>query len=434
MPGLAPGMQDAATAAARPPAPPAASLGERWRAFRARTRAPAIEKRVVFRSAWLPYALVAPQLAITMVFFIWPASQALWQSLFIQDAFGLSKQFVGLENFARLFQEPGYLNSVQVTVVFSASVTFLALSVALMLAATADWIIRGALGYKTLLIWPYAVAPAVAGVLWAFMFNPTVGILAYALRQVGVTWNYYLNGDQAMILVVIAAAWKQISYNFLFFLAGMQAIPKSLIEAAAIDGAGPAKRFWTIIFPLISPTTFFLIVVNLVYAFFETFAIIHAVTSGGPARATEILVYKVYRDGVEGLDLGGSSAHPVILMPLVIALIVLPVPLRQTPRAVPVATTSLRIRTMGRTKRFLTPFPSRVTPEPGCRLIEPGYAYFANSYRVLEAPGCRIATAEHGGRFVAALERELVLACQFHPELSGAYGHDLIARWLAGRC
>jgi sn-glycerol 3-phosphate transport system permease protein len=323
VPGLAPGLGDAATAAARPPAPPVLSLGARWRAFRERSRAPALEKRVVFRSAWLPYALVAPQLAITLVFFIWPASQALWQSMFIQDAFGLSTRFVGLDNFARLFADPGYLHSVRVTVVFSASVTFLALGVALLLAATADWIIRGALAYKTLLIWPYAVAPAVAGVLWGFMFNPTVGILAYVLRQGGIDWNPFLNGDQAMILVVIAAAWKQISYNFLFFLAGMQAIPKSLIEAAAIDGAGPAKRFWTIVFPLISPTTFFLVVVNLVYAFFETFAIIHAVTSGGPARATEILVYKVYRDGVEGLDLGGSAAQSVILMAIVITLTVL---------------------------------------------------------------------------------------------------------------
>jgi sn-glycerol 3-phosphate transport system permease protein len=329
MPGLAPGMRDAATAAARPPAPPWWWLGERWRASRDRGRAPAIEKRVVFRDAWVPYALILPQLAITLVFFIWPASQAILQSLFIEDAFGLSQRFVGLENFARLFDDPGYLHSVRVTVVFSASVTLLALSVALLLAATADWIIRGALAYKTLLIWPYAVAPAVAGVLWAFMFNPTVGILAYALRQLGISWNYFLNGEQAMILVVIAAAWKQISYNFLFFLAGMQAVPKSLIEAAAIDGAGPAKRFWTIVFPLISPTTFFLIVVNLVYAFFETFPIIHAVTSGGPARATEILVYKVYRDGVEGLDLGGSSAQSVILMLIVIAL-------RRAPCAVPI--------------------------------------------------------------------------------------------------
>ena len=205
MPGLAPGLGDAATAAARPPAPPAISLGARWRAFRQRTRAPAIERRVVFRNAWLPYALVAPQLAITLVFFIWPASQALWQSMFIQDAFGLSTRFVGLDNFTRLFADPGYLHSVRVTVVFSTSVTFLALSIALLLAATADWIIRGALTYKTLLIWPYAVAPAVAGVLWGFMFNPTVGILSCALRQGGIGWNPYLNGDQAMIMVVISS-------------------------------------------------------------------------------------------------------------------------------------------------------------------------------------------------------------------------------------
>jgi sn-glycerol 3-phosphate transport system permease protein len=263
-----------------------------------------------------------PQLAITLVFFIWPAAQALWQSLFVQDPFGLSTRFVGAENFVRLLQDPGYLHSLRVTIVFTASVTVLSLSVALLLAAMADRVIRGATGYKTLLIWPYAVAPAVAGVLWVFIFNPTVGILPYLLRGLGVSWNHHLNGNQAMLLVIIAAAWKQVSYNFLFFLAGMQAIPKSLIEAAAIDGAGPGKRFWTIVFPLLSPTTFFLVVVNLVYAFFETFAIIDAVTSGGPARATEILVFKVYRDGFVGLDLGGSSAQSVILMLIVIALTV----------------------------------------------------------------------------------------------------------------
>ncbi|HEX6143799.1 MAG TPA: sn-glycerol-3-phosphate ABC transporter permease UgpA [Geminicoccaceae bacterium] len=280
------------------------------------------QKRVIFRNLWLPYLLVAPQLAITLVFFIWPASQALLQSLYVEDAFGLSFRFVGLRNFETLFNDPGYLHSFRVTLVFSVSVTLLSLSVALLLAAMADWVIKGATGYKTLVIWPYAVAPAVAGVLWAFMFNPTIGILAWLLDGVGVDWNHFLDGTHAMILVVIAAAWKQVSYNFLFFLAGMQSIPKSLIEAAAIDGAGPGKRFWTIIFPLLSPTTFFLIVVNVVYAFFETFAIIHAVTSGGPARATEILVYKVYRDGFEGLDLGGSSAQSVVLMLIVIALTV----------------------------------------------------------------------------------------------------------------
>ena len=301
-----------------------------FQAFFAKRRAAAVapaaavgQKRVVFRNLWLPWLLVAPQLAITLVFFIWPASQAIFQSLYVEDAFGLAFRFVWFQNFVALFNDPGYLRSFETTLVFSVSVTLVSLSVALVLAAMADWVIKGATGYKTLVIWPYAVAPAIAGVLWAFMFNPTVGILAWLLDGAGVDWNHYLNGTHAMILVVIAAAWKQVSYNFLFFLAGMQSIPKSLIEAAAIDGAGPGKRFWTIIFPLLSPTTFFLIVVNVVYAFFETFAIIHAVTSGGPARATEILVYKVYRDGFEGLDLGGSSAQSVILMIIVITLTVI---------------------------------------------------------------------------------------------------------------
>jgi sn-glycerol 3-phosphate transport system permease protein len=320
MPGLEPGVRAAAAARAQA-APAAAVLWQGWRPG-ARPERAAVGKRVVFRNALLPYLLVAPQLAITLVFFIWPASQALWQSMFVQDPFGLSTQFVGWQNFAQLLRDPGYLHSVRVTIVFTASVAALSLSVALLLAAMADRVIRGATGYKTLLIWPYAVAPAVAGVLWVFMFNPTVGILPYLLRGLGVSWNHHLNGNQAMLLVIIAAAWKQVSYNFLFFLAGMQAIPKSLIEAAAIDGAGPGKRFWTIVFPLLSPTTFFLVVVNLVYAFFETFAIIDAVTSGGPARATEILVFKVYRDGFVGLDLGGSSAQSVILMLIVIALTV----------------------------------------------------------------------------------------------------------------
>jgi sn-glycerol 3-phosphate transport system permease protein len=239
-----------------------------------------------------------------------------------QDPFGLRTEFVGLQNFATILSDPGYLHSVRVTVVFSIAVTLLGITVALLLAVMADRVIKGATAYKTLLIWPYAVAPASAGVLWLFMFNPAIGILPYLLRAGGFDWNHQLNGTHAMILVVIAAAWKQISYNFLFFLAGLQAIPKSLIEAAAIDCAGPARRFWTIVFPLLSPTTFFLIVVNVVYAFFETFGIIHAVTQGGPARATEILVYKVFRDGFEGLDLGGSAAQSVILMAIVITLTV----------------------------------------------------------------------------------------------------------------
>jgi sn-glycerol 3-phosphate transport system permease protein len=277
-------------------------------------------KRVTFRGVLLPLLLLAPQLAITLVFFIWPASRALWQSLLQEDPFGLRTSFVWLDNFERVLSDPGYLHSLQVTLVFSVAVTVSGLAIALLLAVMADRVIKGAGAYKTVLIWPYAVAPAIAGVLWLFMFNPTIGILAYLLKSVGIGWNHQLNGGQAMVLVVVAATWKQISYNFLFFLAGLQAIPTSLIEAAAIDCAGPWRRFWTIVFPLLSPTTFFLVVVNLVYAFFETFGIIHAVTSGGPARATEILVYKVYRDGFIALDLGGSAAQSVILMLIVITL------------------------------------------------------------------------------------------------------------------
>ena len=282
-----------------------------------------MEKRVVFRSRVLPYVLVAPQIAITLIFFIWPASQALYQSMLIEDPFGLSSEFVWFENFADLFAEPQYLKSVQVTAVFSVSVALLALVTALYLAVQADRVIRGATAYKTLLVWPYAVAPAVAGVLFLFLFNPTVGIFVFALRGLGMDWNHSLNGNQAMALVIVAAAWNQISYNFLFFLAGLQAIPKSLIEAAAIDGAGPARRFWTVVFPLLTPTTFFLIVINVVYAFFNTFGIIHQITEGGPAGATNILVYKVFHDGFLALDLGGSAAQSVVLMAIVIALTVI---------------------------------------------------------------------------------------------------------------
>ena len=281
-----------------------------------------MEKRVVFRSAWLPYLLVAPQLAITVVFFFWPAAQAVWFSFQLQDAFGLKTQFVGLQNFVNLFKDPNYLDSFRVTAVFSLFVALGAISISLLLATMADRVLRGALAYKTLLVWPYAVAPAVAGVLWAFLFAPSIGIVTYVLKGMGVHWNWVVYGNQALLLVVIASIWNQISYNFLFFLAGLQSIPKSLIEAAAIDGAGPARRFWTIVFPLLSPTTFFLLVVNVVYAFFSTFGVIDATTQGGPAQATQILVYKVYHDGVKAADLGGSSAQSVILMLVVIALTV----------------------------------------------------------------------------------------------------------------
>ncbi len=281
-----------------------------------------MEKRVVFRSAWLPYALVAPQIAITVVFFFWPATQAVWYSFQLQDAFGLKSQFVGLQNFATLFRDGNYLASFRITAIFSVLVAFCGIAISLLLAAMADRVLRGAMAYKTLLVWPYAVAPAVAGVLWAFLFAPSIGIVTHVLKGWGIDWNWIINGDQAMLLIVIASVWKQISYNFLFFLAGLQSIPRSLIEAAAIDGASPTRRFWTIVFPLLSPTTFFLLVVNVVYAFFDTFGVIDATTQGGPATATQILVYKVYHDGVKAADLGGSSAQSVILMLIVIALTV----------------------------------------------------------------------------------------------------------------
>lgn len=282
----------------------------------------AVEKRVLFKSWWLPWVLIAPQMAVILVFFFWPAAQALYQSVLTQDAFGTSTEFVGSENFKRLWNDPTYLASFYTTAVFSVLVAVSGLSIALLLAVMADRVVRGAAIYKTLLIWPYAVAPAVSGVLWLFMFAPSVGIVSYALRELGFDWNHLLNGNHAMALIVMAAVWKQISYNFLFFLAGLQSIPKSLIEAAAIDGARPWRRFWTIVFPLLSPTTFFLLVINIVYAFFETFAIVDTATNGGPGKDTAILVYKVYYDGFKALDLGGSAAQSVVLMIIVIALTV----------------------------------------------------------------------------------------------------------------
>jgi sn-glycerol 3-phosphate transport system permease protein len=282
-----------------------------------------MEKRVVFRSAWLPWALLAPQMIVIGVFFFWPASQALLQSVQSQDAFGTSAvQWVGLENFQRLWDDPAYVESFKTTAVFSVLVAVSGISLSLFLAVFADRILRGATFYKTMLILPYAVAPAVAAVLWVFMFSPSLGVVAYALGKLGIDWNHLLNGKQAMGLIVMAAVWKQISYNFLFFLAGLQSIPKSLIEAAAIDGAQPWRRFWTIQFPLLSPTTFFLLVINVVYAFFDTFAIVDAATQGGPGAETSILVYKVYHDGFKAMDMGGSAAQSVILMLIVVALTV----------------------------------------------------------------------------------------------------------------
>ncbi len=282
----------------------------------------AVEKRVRFKSRWLPWVLIAPQMAVVLVFFFWPAAQALYQSLLTEDAFGTSTEFVGLLNFQRLVDDASYLESFKTTAVFSLLVASCGLSIALLLAVMADRVVRGRALYRTLLVWPYAVAPAVAGVLWLFMFAPSIGIVSFALRSIGIDWNHLLDSDHAMALIVMAAVWKQISYNFLFFLAGLQSIPKSLIEAAAIDGAGPWRRFWTIVFPLLSPVTFFLLVINIVYAFFDTFAIVDASTQGGPGKDTAILVYKVYYDGFKALDLGGSAAQSVVLMVIVISLTV----------------------------------------------------------------------------------------------------------------
>ncbi len=282
-----------------------------------------MEKRVRFKSRWLPWALIAPQMAIILVFFYWPAAQALLQSVMMDAPFGGNLEFVGLDNFRQLFNDPSYLASFKTTAIFSILVAACGLSVSLLLAVMANRVARGERFYKTLLIWPYAVAPVVAGVLWVFMFTSPMGVIAFWLKAIGINWNHLLNSNHAMTLIIVAAVWKQISYNFLFFLAGLQSIPKSLIEAAAIDGASPWRRFWTIVFPLLSPTTFFLLVINVVYAFFETFGIIDATTKGGPGKDTSILVYKVYYDGFKAMDMGGSAAQSVILMAIVVTLTVI---------------------------------------------------------------------------------------------------------------
>jgi len=281
-----------------------------------------MEKRVLFKSAWLPWVLIAPQMAVILVFFFWPAGQALYQSLQQQDAFGASTEFVGMENFQRLFNDPSYLESFKTTAIFSILVAVGGLAISLLLAVMANRVVRASGIYKTLLIWPYAVAPVVAGVLWLMMFASPYGVVRYALIEMGLDWNHLLNANHAMALIVLAAIWKHLSYNFLFFLAGLQSIPTSLIEAATIDGASPWKRFWTIVFPLLSPTTFFLLVINIIYAFFETFAIVDAATHGGPGKETAILIYKLYYDGFKALDINGSAAQSVVLMAIVVALTV----------------------------------------------------------------------------------------------------------------
>ena len=282
-----------------------------------------MEKRVVFQSKWLPYLLLAPQIAVTVIFFFWPAIQAVYWSFLVQDPFGLSTKFVWFQNYAELLKDSHYLDSFRITAIFSTLVAVSGIAISLVLAVMADHVLRGALAYKTLLIWPYAVAPAIAGILWAFIFAPSIGIATYFLKRFGIDWNWIVNGDQAMLLIVVAATWKQISYNFLFFLAGLQSIPRSLLEAAAIDGATPFHRFRTVVFPLLSPVTFYLLVINIVYAFFGTFGVVDATTQGGPAGTTQILVYKVYHDGVKAADLGSSAAQSVILMIIVILLTVI---------------------------------------------------------------------------------------------------------------
>ena len=282
-----------------------------------------MEKRVTFNERWLPYLLVAPQIVITLVFFFWPSGQAVFQSLITEDAFGGNTKFVWFHNFKSLLSEPAYYDSARLTLVFSALVASIGLAVSLLLAVMADRIIRGASFYKTILVWPYAVAPAIAGVLWGFLFNPSVGTVSWMLKSAGIDFNYVTNGRQALMLIIIAAVWNQVSYNFLFFLAGLQSIPKSLIEAAAIDGARPLRRFFSIQLPLLSPTTFFLFVINMVYAFFDTFAIIDAVTQGGPGKETATLVYRVYFDGFRGMDFGSAAAQSVVLMAIVIGLTVI---------------------------------------------------------------------------------------------------------------
>lgn len=279
-----------------------------------------MEKRVTFNDRLLPYLLLAPQMAITLIFFFWPSAQAVWQSLITEDAFGGNTKFVWFQNFTSLLSDPNYYESVRLTVMFSALVAAIGLAISLLLAVMADRVLRGSTLYKAILVWPYAVAPAVAGVLFGFLFNPSVGIVAWLLQHIGIEFNYVINGNQALLLIVFASVWNQVSYNFLFFLAGLQSIPKSLIEAAAIDGAGPGRRFWDIAFPLLSPTGFFLLVINVIYAFVGTFGVVSSLTQGGPGQSTNILVYKVWNDGFRGQDLGGSSAQSVIL---IVALVLL---------------------------------------------------------------------------------------------------------------
>jgi sn-glycerol 3-phosphate transport system permease protein len=279
-----------------------------------------VERRTIFGGWLLPSLLVLPQLLLTFFFFLWPAAEATWFSTTVQDPFGQGSVFVGFDNFAELFGDPLYVQSILRTALFCAAVAAVSMAVALLLAVFADRHIRGRAVYRTLLIWPYAIAPAMSAVLWLFLLNPRIGLLGRWLNAHGIDWDYHVNGVQALLMVVLASAWKQVSYDFIFFLAGLQSIPRAVIEAARMDGAHGWRRFRTITFPLLAPTTFFLLVVNLVYAAFDTFGTIWALTGGGPGKATETLVIRVYRDGVVNQDLGGSSAQSVVLMLAIIGL------------------------------------------------------------------------------------------------------------------
>ncbi|WP_455475820.1 sn-glycerol-3-phosphate ABC transporter permease UgpA [Bartonella sp. B17] len=278
------------------------------------------EKHAYFKNSLLPYWLLFPQLAVTFLFFFLPAAQTIKLSFEREDPFGFTTTFIGLENYITIFSDPVYIKSLLTTAIFSISVTVVAMVISLLLAVCVDRVIHAKKAYTMLLLWPYAVAPVLAGVLWLFIFHPAIGIFPFLFEKIGIIWNHRISGVQAMIMIVIAASWQQISYNFLFFLAGLQSIPRSQIEAAAIDGAGPFKRFWTVIFPQISPTTFFLLIINIHYVMFDTFGIIDNMTAGGPARATSTLVYKVYDDGFKNQIIGASAAQSAILMLMVIVL------------------------------------------------------------------------------------------------------------------
>ena len=270
-----------------------------------------------FPQRWLPYLLLAPQLAITLVFFVWPTYDALSGAFYRADPFGLSKHFARLANFTTLFADQGYLHAFGVTALYAAATTLVSMGLGLLLAVLTDGLLRGHALFRTLFIWPYAVAPAIAGALWMFVFAPQVGPGTRLLVSLGIQWNYTLHGNQAMLLVIALTAWQQIAYNFLFFTAGLQGVPASMLEAASLDGAGPVRRFWDVTFPLLAPTTFFLLVMNTLYVFFDTFGVIHIVTQGGPANATTTLVYKLYEDGFQNLNLGSAAAQSIILMALV---------------------------------------------------------------------------------------------------------------------